>query len=90
MSLRQLARIGSDNGATLEENKEALMKERDELWKPARAQRQKFVQFAHWKNKSKEGLEAILSRAQSIAGMSGKLNESHRGVHGVDGLDPGV
>lgn len=79
LSLRQLARIGSESGVTLEEKKEALMKERDELWKRARAQRQKFVQFAHWKNKTKEGLEALLSRAQSIAGMSGKLNESHRG-----------
>ena len=79
LSLRQLARIGSDNAVTMEEKKEALMKERDELWKRARAQRQKFVQFAHWKNKSKEGLDAIFSKAQSISGFSGRLNESHRG-----------
>ena len=78
-SMRQLARISSDPGGVSQgEQLEQMKKERADLWKKARAQRQRFVQLALWKTRTKEGLEAVVQKAKSVASFAGKLNETHR------------
>ena len=77
LSVRQLARIASDPGSG---DVESMQQERDAVWAKARAQRQKFIQFAQCKTKilSKAGAEAALAQAASVARFKGKLNEAHR------------
>jgi hypothetical protein len=78
-SLRQLARVSTDPGGVSQgEQLEQMKKERTELWKKARTQRQRFVQLALWKTRTKEGLEAVVQKTKSVASFACKLNETHR------------
>jgi len=79
-SMRVLSRIDTDPDADhMEVARSRMMQERATVWKKAQAQRQKFVQFGVWRSKTTQGLEAVLKKAQAVAGFRGTLNEAHRG-----------
>jgi hypothetical protein len=77
--LRCLARIGSEpGGVSPDEKKEDIMRERQQLWGKAQAQRKRFCRYVVCTNKTKEGLDAAVTKASSVFSFAGKLNESHR------------
>ena len=78
-SLRCLARISSDpGGVSLEDRKAAIVKERQQLWAKAQAQRKRFCRMALWDDRTLQGLEAVVKNNHVVSGFSGKLNEAHR------------
>jgi len=80
ISLRTLVRMASDPSAPgdIERRKERIQQERAQLWQKAQACRRKLVNFALWKSKTADGLQALFNKAGAAKGFVGAVNEQHR------------
>ncbi len=77
-SLRSLLRQHSDPDEEARD-KDAVMKERADVWKQAQTQRRKFVTLGLWKEKTLPSLHALFKKAGATYAFEGALNEQHRG-----------
>lgn len=79
LSIRQLVRLGSEGGVSPEEKRDAIERERADLWRKAVAQRQRFVQFALLKTLDSAAIAELVKKAGSVSSGKFNLNEAHRG-----------
>ncbi len=81
-SLRLLARVNSDEGAAhatdAAQRREAMIAERDSVWKKAQAKRQNLVQIGLAKSKNLAGISAVVKKTGIVNNFKGTLNDSHR------------
>jgi hypothetical protein len=81
-SLRLLARVNSDEGAAhasdAAQRREAMIVERDSVWKKAQTKRQNLVQIGLAKSKNLAGISAVVKKTGIVNNFKGTLNESHR------------